>query len=578
MFKRETPICSHLFGQCEANKNMGQACSVSQKQPRTKFKNSSKTGVGNIGSFETIRDVCDFTGDPVVSYDKNMTIKSHNQKFVTLMNDETSDYVGMSITDFLQPEHAEIHDSNVSGKISKDIPPLGSGKSFIINRKKEKIFVRFSVRIWGKGYVTVIQDLRPFVVAREAACLRTQQQARQMVDHIIKNGVYGAEGVVRCLANEESIPLEHRHTLGIVAKRLGDTSLLCKDFEQETATLSPDYEVCPVKCDLKKSVLNYLEGYTHNDVLVVSSCFPKQIMLDWKLLRIALDNIMTNVRQHDSNFSTFMCRISGAQSIISFGLSIKIEFSNRIINVPPTNESHQGLGIPTIKRVLEKLGGSLECGSSENGIFTSELVFDCGKKGAPSVSEEQLCSNSNFIHDLCLGDVPSVSKTEPPARKPRMLYADDDILFRKLAKIVISECDGSSNSVITGESPQQVSRISSDILNADPPIDIVILDQHLGPGKTGSEVLGTNIVKELREQDYDGIVCVRSANDSNENRESYMKSGADQVLAKDQTPSQIKDIVCALWNKKCLTRDTMKSHKGTRVIDENRKGKCFVFL
>lgn len=348
--------------------------------------------------------------------------------------------------------------------------------------------------------------------------------------------------------------MEHRNTLGIVAKRLGETSLLCKDFEQETAILAPDYKIRPVKCDLEKSIRNYLEGYTHNNVLVVSPCLPKQIMLDWKLLRIALDNIMTNVRQHDSTFSTFMCSISGAPSVtIPLGVLIKMEFSNRIINIPPTSESHQGLGIPTIKRVLEKLGGTFKCENSKNGTFVSELVFNGSEGGFSSTPEGGLSLSNNSCDDLCLEDVESTPITGFSARKPRMLYADDDVLFRKLARIVISKCDGSSDSVVTGESPQQVSRISSDILDADPPIDIVILDQHLGPGNSGNEVLGTNIVKELRKHNYDGIVCIRSANDSGEDRESYRNSGANQVLAKDQTPSQIKDIVCALWNEKCLT-------------------------
>eukprot|EP00668_Euglena_longa_P010449 GGOE01012656.1.p1 GENE.GGOE01012656.1~~GGOE01012656.1.p1 ORF type:complete len:429 (-),score=103.92 GGOE01012656.1:633-1919(-) len=66
--------------------------------------------------------------------------------------------------------------------------------------------------------------------------------------------------------------------------------------------------------------------------------------------------------------------------------------------------------------------------------------------------------------------------------------------------------------------------------------DVVIIDQHLEYGTT---YLGTDLVHQLREKGFDGLVCIRSANDSVEDREWFRREGAHCCFGKDQLGSQM---------------------------------------
>eukprot|EP00667_Euglena_gracilis_P001912 EG_transcript_1911 len=61
--------------------------------------------------------------------------------------------------------------------------------------------------------------------------------------------------------------------------------------------------------------------------------------------------------------------------------------------------------------------------------------------------------------------------------------------------------------------------------------DIVILDQHLE--YSSASVLGTDVVARLRQRQYRGLVCIRSAADTPEDRLQYIDSGAHCTLGKD---------------------------------------------
>eukprot|EP00667_Euglena_gracilis_P003538 EG_transcript_3544 len=61
--------------------------------------------------------------------------------------------------------------------------------------------------------------------------------------------------------------------------------------------------------------------------------------------------------------------------------------------------------------------------------------------------------------------------------------------------------------------------------------DIVILDQHL-EFLSGS-VLGTDVITELHKRHYRGLICIRSAADSPEDREKYTACGTHHTMGKD---------------------------------------------
>eukprot|EP00668_Euglena_longa_P020331 GGOE01025287.1.p1 GENE.GGOE01025287.1~~GGOE01025287.1.p1 ORF type:complete len:724 (+),score=148.21 GGOE01025287.1:132-2174(+) len=60
--------------------------------------------------------------------------------------------------------------------------------------------------------------------------------------------------------------------------------------------------------------------------------------------------------------------------------------------------------------------------------------------------------------------------------------------------------------------------------------DIVIIDQHLEFSKA---YRGTELVEQLLERSFPGLICIRSANDGPEDRASYAQSGAHCCFGKD---------------------------------------------
>jgi CheY-like chemotaxis protein len=518
------------------------------------------------------QDICEFTWDPMLLVNEGRVIIAHNGAWTKLMNGDGVDYVGQPMMRFFQEMD---HQNAVHYPVVQE--------TNVVNSQGDPIRVRLSVKAWQDNYAVILQDMRPVIRANEstrvAACLQTQQIARKTVDHVIKNGVYGTIGVLEEIVSEDGDGgdmSKHKGALNLVLKRLQETSELCSDFEKTMGMFSDNYLVSLVSCELVKSLRQYIGGSTHNEnLLVVDGLFPARIMLDWKLLRLVLDNVMTNARQNDKSFETFTCRLSSTRLSDSENgrrTLVKIEISNK------ETQTHSDLELSTIRAVMKNLGGgcTFRTTPDKTAIFkmsfsadiislkiplrseiTSHGESSTGPHSAPYGSVDVMCGPLVIPHST--GSIEATeatfttrdfdTKTFPP---PRMFYADDETLFRMLAKNLIRECGGSQDSVISGESPEEVTKIFPDIMGANPPMDIVILDQHLGKGGDGTDVLGTDIIKKLRNQNYGGVVFVRSGNDSESDKKFYMKSGANAVLGKNQKPKQIKEIVRLLWEQKCL--------------------------
>jgi len=73
--------------------------------------------------------------------------------------------------------------------------------------------------------------------------------------------------------------------------------------------------------------------------------------------------------------------------------------------------------------------------------------------------------------------------------------------------------------------------------------DVVIVDQHLDYKE--QSYLGTSIVRRLRLLGYQGLICIRSADDSTRDQSHYEQSGAHCFLSKNIGRGLIHRIACA---------------------------------
>ena len=72
--------------------------------------------------------------------------------------------------------------------------------------------------------------------------------------------------------------------------------------------------------------------------------------------------------------------------------------------------------------------------------------------------------------------------------------------------------------------------------------DIAILDQHLD--FPGQDMLGSTLAAELVGAGYKGLVCMRSSNDTAEDREFYSESGAHCMFGKDMPWAEMVPALC----------------------------------
>eukprot|EP00667_Euglena_gracilis_P001325 EG_transcript_1325 len=108
--------------------------------------------------------------------------------------------------------------------------------------------------------------------------------------------------------------------------------------------------------------------------------------------------------------------------------------------------------------------------------------------------------------------------------------------------------------------------------------DVVILDQHLEHPSFSS--LGTDVVARLRQRHFRGLVCIRSAADSPEDRQRYSASGAHCTLGKDVPgPVMIEQLKAAYlrfrgWQPSLLSLVSAEQELGLRCASGPQLFQC----
>lgn len=139
-------------------------------------------------------------------------------------------------------------------------------------------------------------------------------------------------------------------------------------------------------------------------------------------------------------------------------------------------------------------------------------------------------------------------------------------------RLILPECHASEDSCV--ETPTKKSAVDiffNSVIGCEEsrnrPADIVILDQHIEFNTGEPLILGTDIAHNLRAQNFQGLVLIRSANSSTIDCARYLSSGeVDGCLGKAQSPSElVQSITKAYWKKEGKTRDTLVDSFARRV-------------
>ena len=59
-----------------------------------------------------------------------------------------------------------------------------------------------------------------------------------------------------------------------------------------------------------------------------------------------------------------------------------------------------------------------------------------------------------------------------------------------------------------------------------------MLDQNLDFDGSAGTILGTELCRELRSSDFNGLIVIASANDDSESRDEFLRAGANRAVGK----------------------------------------------
>ena len=113
---------------------------------------------------------------------------------------------------------------------------------------------------------------------------------------------------------------------------------------------------------------------------------------------------------------------------------------------------------------------------------------------------------------------------------------DDSATARRLLEHNLRAHAQTENVRVFGEYAEDVPQFMAEALEKG---GIAILDQNLDYGGN-SNLLGTDLVMQLRAKGFRGLICIRSGNVAPEDEAQYYRAGVDCVYGKDLS---MKDVV-----------------------------------
>lgn len=210
----------------------------------------------------------------------------------------------------------------------------------------------------------------------------------------------------------------------------------------------------------------------------------------------------------DENHIVFRCRISDT------GVGMSAEFMKKIFE--PFSQEHQdarsvyqgtGLGMPIVKMLLEKMGGTIEVESQENvgSTFTVEIPFD---KAQPEETLQEPVSR----------EMADISGT-------RILLVEDNQLNMEIAELLLQD----SGAVVTKawDGKQAVEIFSENPKNT---FDVILMDVMM-PEMDGMEA--TRAIRDLERPDAKEIpIIAMTANAFAEDVQAVKEAGMNDHIAK----------------------------------------------
>eukprot|EP00667_Euglena_gracilis_P002989 EG_transcript_2995 len=402
-------------------------------------------------------------------------------------------------------------------------------------------FVGFGavVECWGRT-----QFLTEAFLARE---LHASQTADSILNHTLKNVLADAAATIELFL----AGTVERHTLEAAIDCLRRGMRACRERQVYLKLVAGEYTPALHAVDLEEFGRELVAGRG-----VASRLEKLTVHTDAVLLNLILENAISNALKHGHPSNP---QVQFTISSRAVGDDPSCD-RRRLLHFTVTNLAHPQRPVLTPEFVAQLLAGKVEVAnhdvvpvlSDRIGISHCVLAAQTGGIAVQLAQEGDTVTFCASVEVEVVTDKTEVPETPTLSLTPvpfpaglRFTVLDDSVTSQRLLQFHIAKSCAPSAMRCFGEVEEDMEAfVTATLAEAD----IAILDQNL---QYATPRLGTDVAQRLVRSGFTGFICLRSANDSAEDRELYMRSGAHCCFGKDLLGRQLMDELKAAY---CLFR------------------------
>ena len=389
--------------------------------------------------------------------------------------------------------------------------------------------------------------------AREAEVVHMEaaREADNVLNHSLKNAMADSTGLIGLFLTNPS--QQRLSLLAQAQERLQWGMQWCKKRLAITKLTSGSYVPKMVSVSLQAFVNMLAQG---RDVHVVPF-EGRSVMLDETGCAVMLENVLSNASRHgdpagpDVRLRVELHHDPDAEPGHPLNSDLVFEVTNRADPAKPrvndefVTKALRGEGPHSLQP-----SSSLSEGLGLQHIFLAAqtLGIDASLRQETDVVVFRACARVQVLPNpqTTGGTSPQNSGSCPPTLPPGLTFCcldDSAVACRVVAANIEARVPGSTVRQF-GQKRDEVDAFMAAVVAG---ASVAIVDQHLVYGAT--TIYGTDLLRRLLDANYQGLLCIRSANASESDERLYRKCGAHCVLDKaDQAAEVVRAITVAYWN------------------------------
>ena len=370
----------------------------------------------------------------------------------------------------------------------------------------------------------------------------SSKKADSILNHSLKNRMADAAGEVEIFLSKYSGPEEMSASLWQCSRSLRRGMEMCQHRHALLKLAAGDYVPRFTAVDIREFGTSLASGRDLAEkVFVLMSA-----QFDVVVCGMILENGLSNAFKHGC---------PGNQDVRFTIAMHESDDPNRVpLEFRVTNRAHPDRPKITDQFIDELIKGTpnadrhLPLFSDRIGIAHCFMVAkSCGFELSLTQDDDMVTFKLSLIAEA----IPEPSRAArrrwnlPPGLRFHCL--DDSGVARRLVVHQVMRHASPGSVRVFGETPDEVLQFVPACM--EEPTDVVIIDQNLE--YDNGTYLGTDLLEQLVAQGFEGLLCVRSANCSEEDVQLYVRKGAHCILGKDMLGNEMVEAIARAYIMKC---------------------------